>query len=232
MAAPTVNGTVGTAKCPGFGNANVTLNKPSGTAVGEILVAYITVYLGTAISKPTGWTQVYAIQNGNVYAGCYYRVVDGTEGSSFTWTNTSSTDRATGVIFRVGGADTTTPTDGSGTSSQTGDSAADTSPSVTTTVDQDLILVTHHSQRPPSTDTVPSGTTQIAFIDYTPDAVAAGTRLATTSKSPAGATGTYLWTITGFAADAILSSVAVAPSGGGSPPPPPAVSLLPLLGVG
>ncbi len=223
MAAPTINGTIGTATSPEFGDANVTLSKPSGTATGEVLAAYVTALGGTAIAEPAGWTAVYEVATGDAKSGLYYLVIVGGEPSSWTWTVTSGNDRTTGVIFRIGGADAATPLNASNYSSQSGDSAADTSPSVTTTVADCLVLVAYHYGSEPTIHTIPSGTSEV--VNFSRSGALAALRVATPDTPPgAGSTGTYLWTLSGFAGDAILSTAAFAPSGGSPPaalPPQP-----------
>jgi hypothetical protein len=78
----------------------IVINKPTSTAAGDILLAWITCgNSGTTVSL-AGWT-VLEYYNGFIPSDqadvVLYRVVDGTEGSSFTF-SLSGTDQTAGII--------------------------------------------------------------------------------------------------------------------------------------
>lgn len=89
---------------------NSTIAKPAGLTVGMTLIAFVGVgsTAGT-LSIPTGWSAatdfiVYDRANGRVF----WRVVDGTEGASFTFGG--AVDNGTGVaLVALKGANTTNP---------------------------------------------------------------------------------------------------------------------------
>lgn len=95
--------------------AGLTINKPAGVAVGDLLLAFV---MGcdddvATITPPSGWTSVrtQAIPGISQTSGCWYRFVDGSEGSSFSWTfsSQSASFPHTGCILAFSGVDTTTP---------------------------------------------------------------------------------------------------------------------------
>lgn len=215
MAVPTIASTA-TQNANGFTDPTIVFSKPSGVVTGDLLLAAVCNRDGSACSPPSGWTTidvtVYTGGSPNLLSAAYYRVADGSEGGTFTFGFTSSTDRSVGAIHRVTGADGTTPINAHGQSGQSGDSAADTSPSITTTVNDCLILTTHDHDGDPITNTVPAGTTALYYGNNNGVATAKG---ASTSLASAGATGTYQWTISGFAVDGVLRTLAIAPATGG-----------------
>ena len=91
--------------------------KPSGVQVGDLLVAVLFRY-GAQVaptSVPTGWTSngsplTGAIASSNTYL--YWKVADGTESSSLTWTWAASGIRTYGCVHAYrGGFDTSDPVD-------------------------------------------------------------------------------------------------------------------------
>ncbi|MDG4784436.1 hypothetical protein O7626_00550 [Micromonospora sp. WMMD1102] len=96
--AETTNGTAGT---------SVVVARPSGTAAGHVLVAYVAATSVPAITAPVGWTLFTSVDAGSScrLAG-YYRVAGGSEPASWTWTLGSS-QRAWGWVGAYSGVDTT-----------------------------------------------------------------------------------------------------------------------------
>lgn len=93
-----------------------TLNKPAGTADGDVLVAYITSDLNVAAPAPTGWTVVDSITEGTGTSASNLTVLmrDGLAADPSTWVgnygSTFSRCRATVVGYR-GAASTATQFD-------------------------------------------------------------------------------------------------------------------------
>ncbi len=112
------------------------ISKPSGTAVGDFLLAVIAVDRDAAhiINAPSGWTQVdHGESTGpNSVMAIFYKFAGVSESGSytFTWNNA---DRAVGAILRYTGVDTTDPINIK--NANTGTSNAAGAPSVVTTVD-------------------------------------------------------------------------------------------------
>jgi hypothetical protein len=202
-----------TATSPGSGDADVTLTKPSGTASGDLLIAHIVVTNGTDVAPPDGtWTPISEVTNGSTYDAAFWKVAGGSEPADYTFGNTSSGDRAAGAMCRISGADGTTPVNAAGSNSYTGDSAADESPSVTTTVGDCLLVLTHGADAAPTTNVVPSGSTEQW---YQANSSNTSTKGATVAAGAAGATGAKVWDVSGFTDTFVLRTIAVAPAGGG-----------------
>lgn len=106
---PTVVGTPTTAD-GSTAVASAALNVPAGAQVGEILLATVTTgSSGAAITPPTGWNVIKTGSDGgfNVW-WVGYRVVDGTESASYTWSWTSTTYHMM-TMARVAGTLTSAP---------------------------------------------------------------------------------------------------------------------------
>lgn len=203
----------------GFGNADVTITKPSGTTSGDLLIAHIIAYLGTDITPPSGWATLEEVDYGSSLRGVYYLIAGGSEPSEYVWDITvSASDRACGAIARISGADTTTPVNVYGYNQYTGDSETDQSPSVTTTVNDCLLLLVAGLGYGGSSYTVPASSTEQWFVASGASIV--GSVGATDSQASAGATGTKQWSISGtFGGGFVLWNIAIAPTGGGGGTP-------------
>jgi hypothetical protein len=125
------------------------VNKPSGVAVGDLLLLCIAsdgFTKGVEIVTPAGWTNLVnetptAGDGQNYFVA--WRIADGSEGSSFSGSVPGSGGFWACCCARFSGCDTTTPIDASAdTVHTTADSAPQTvvSPSITTTVDNTLLV--------------------------------------------------------------------------------------------
>ncbi len=101
MASPTVNGTAATTAVSAATTAPV-LNLPTGIVSGELLILVIAGISGTAPTA-TGWTK---LSTAGQHDYLFYRVADGSEGSTVTATTPSQ--KTASVAFRVGGQGTDT----------------------------------------------------------------------------------------------------------------------------
>jgi len=91
-----------------------------------------------SLASPAGWNAVHiADQGGAVTFGVWWKLAGASEGSNYTF-SWSSSEHAYGWIMRFTGHDPASPVDAN--SNDAGSGAAPTSPSVTTTVDNALIL--------------------------------------------------------------------------------------------
>jgi len=113
--------------------------KPTGTAVGDVLVAVIGFTPNTVtITTPSGWSYVRddaGAANCRMYL--FTRVVDGSEGATISFA-TSAACAGISTMFRIAGANTTTPINVSGA---TVTNATDpVAPSITTTTANCLIV--------------------------------------------------------------------------------------------
>lgn len=110
----TVTGTPTTTdNAGGTSSSSIVVNVPTGATVGEVLVCHLSTGANNgAVTTPSGWT---ALQSGpdtfgpTIYGTLAYRVVTGTEAASYTWTTASSSNKYGATMFRVAGANTTTP---------------------------------------------------------------------------------------------------------------------------
>ena len=102
-----------------FSASNVTtlaINKPTGVTSGDLLLILCANEANDDVAQwngttPTGFTWLgseYGSSVSDQTASGYYRIADGTEGSTFTVTSTGSWER-TQWCFRISGVDQTTP---------------------------------------------------------------------------------------------------------------------------
>jgi hypothetical protein len=79
--------------------ASVTVNKPAGAAVGHLLVAHCSANSAVASwTAPSGWN-LEVFNNTSMSSAVFTRWVDGTEGTSFTFTRTNNTTNPAQVII-------------------------------------------------------------------------------------------------------------------------------------
>lgn len=153
------------------GTLSLTINKPSGTQQGDVMVASIAIRPSTAVITATGWTLVRRVDNANANANSlvvYYKVAGASEPANYQWTFNTSTGSA-GGIRSFSGIDTDNPIDvEAGQNSASGLTV--TAPSVTTRFASDMI-VTSHAISSTATFAAPVGMTE-AF-DVSSDAVPA-----------------------------------------------------------
>lgn len=154
---------------------------PSGTVAGDLLVAGI--YSNAAITPPSGWTLIRTVGSGHTGSlHVYYKVVGNSEPGSYTF---STSDEASGGIARITGAHATYPIRQSATAASTN------SPSVSTTVDDCLILRAVGGARQDSLNFVtPAGCAQVWNFGGGANFQSTEQALFTQSQATAGATGT------------------------------------------
>lgn len=88
------------------------INKPTGTASGDLLVAYLASGASVTFTLPSGWTLVSAYLNtgSNMTAGVAYKVAGGSEPTSYTFSDdTASGAPLCGAILTYRGVDTVNP---------------------------------------------------------------------------------------------------------------------------
>jgi hypothetical protein len=128
---------------------NITISTPSGTSEGDLLIAIVVIEQDdTATLAPPageGWNQISIDHYGSsstrgVTVGAWWKNADASESASHQFTWTRIPPRSYGWIMRFTGHDSTTPIDDYATYGET--SSTPTSPSVTTTVADCLILRT------------------------------------------------------------------------------------------
>ena len=140
---------------------SLTIDKPSGTVAGDVMIASIAVRPNTAtMTAPAGWKLVRRIDNGNENANSlavYYKVAGGSEPANYAWTFSTPTSAA-GGIQTFTGVDTTSPINVEG-GQTTANALSHTTPSVTTTV-ADTMIVTSHAFASAASWVPPSGMTE------------------------------------------------------------------------
>lgn len=94
----------------GAGGTSINIPSPSGSQVGDVLLAQLVVSVATTnITPPFGWTMVTLIPSGSsVKEAVYYKVFTSSEPSSYTWT-LSSSQAATGGISSFANVDLLNP---------------------------------------------------------------------------------------------------------------------------
>jgi hypothetical protein len=135
------------------GSSSLTINKPGGTASGNVLVATITAAGTGAITPPSGWTVIRDTTT-TLRQTSYFHVAGTSEPGSYAWT-LGSAHLASGGIAAYSGVDTNVPVDASATGS--GTSGSMTVPSVTTNVASDLVIAVVGSTGTWSTNSVTPG---------------------------------------------------------------------------
>lgn len=121
MASPTIPaGTSGQQSVSGANAASFVPSKPVGTAVGDVLVAIFYTDATGTVTMPTGFTNLYNVNpSGSMHLRLDWKIADGTEGTTLTWS-------WTGSVWRVGALLRATGTQTSGTPYERNNSASNT----------------------------------------------------------------------------------------------------------
>ena len=155
------------ASSAGASSGTLTINKPSGTQSGDVMVATVAVRPNTAAITASGWTLVRRLDNASGNANSlavYYKVAGSSEPSSYSFSFSTSTGAAGGIASFIN-VDTTNPIDvDAGQNTASGLSLA--APSVTTRYTNDMI-VTSHAFASSATFTAPSGMTEAIDVAST-----------------------------------------------------------------
>lgn len=99
----------------------VVVNKPADVVAGDLLIAFIGVSapaVPVAVNTPSGWTLI-RTDNITIAGGgaaeaqvrSFYRIADGTEGSTFTFTFTATASEIGTQVHRINGTHATVPID-------------------------------------------------------------------------------------------------------------------------
>lgn len=104
----------GSANTATTATTDLTIAKPSGVTTGDVMIVNISkVGNNTTAPTSTGWTLIDGRNLGGItprYGAVLYRVVDGTEGVSFTFALGAGTTGAVGSIVAFSGVDVSGPT--------------------------------------------------------------------------------------------------------------------------
>ena len=124
----------------GGNGSSVVINKPPGTAAGDLLIAAVATDGNRAatLTAPTGWTAVDVSQQGGaVTFGVWWKQAGASESGTYTFSWIGGA-KAYGMVMRFTGHDPASPINVSATNGAT--SSAPTAPAVTTTVTDTMIL--------------------------------------------------------------------------------------------
>lgn len=117
---------------------SMVVDMPASPTVGNLLVMIFGYFTTFSAGGLTAWTQQqYRSSASNYGAAIYTRVVDGTESATYTATGFVSTETRNCSVLEVSGHD---GVDASALGFSTSSSSSWTSPSVTTTVADDLVI--------------------------------------------------------------------------------------------
>ncbi len=174
--------------------ASITINRPTGTAQGDVLIAVIAVRPQTVtITAPAGFTLVNRQNNASGSANSvamYWKLAASGEPASYTWSFSANTGNA-GGIMAFSGVDNATPINVSAGSTTTTSTTNFAAPSVTTTM-ANTMTVTGHEYASSDRWTAQSGLTEAFDVASLPVADALGIAVLGSYKADptAGATGT------------------------------------------
>lgn len=182
MASPAVAGTANV-NSVGTASSSYVANAPASIATGELLICSVLVRSAGAsntVTRPTGWTIIDEyISAGN--AGMilsYWKLATGSEPASYTFTGTVSAVYIA-TAFRVTGADTTTPVNGTPQHASDAGPTVHTIPAVTTTVADTMLVAIEGSVANVSLASTWGTMTQVWF---------SATGTGTSARSQGGAT--------------------------------------------
>jgi hypothetical protein len=122
----------------GTGTTSLSVNKPTGVAQGDVMLATLTATGTGSITAPSGWTAITnATQGTALRQATYYKVAGASEGSSYSWGLGTSRSTSAGIVaYR--GVNQTAPVDASATATATSGNAV--GPSVTTSAASDQVV--------------------------------------------------------------------------------------------
>lgn len=163
MAFPVLEETT-TADSGSTAQSSITVNKPAGTQVDDLLILFVYNDPGTSstppFQTPSGFTQDYNVE-GDTFADCsfgvFHRVADGTEGANFTITANDSA-RIGAVCFRVSNIDTASPIDVLGAETNQGTGTTHDHTSFNTGTDEVLVFGLGTATRGDRTFSISAGT--------------------------------------------------------------------------
>ena len=122
-------------------NTTCTINKPSGTQEGDLLILHCTINDHHALTGPFGWTILLPeVQGGKQTTASWFKIANASEPSSYdvTW---STGEVYVGGIIRITDHDSADPIQATATATGTEDDIIN--PSVTTTKDDTLLIGFH-----------------------------------------------------------------------------------------
>lgn len=181
--------TVGTATTyASGGSGKATTALPAGVVSGDVLVSYVETFPGATVTCASGWKRVVDVVNGASYSGsrldACVTVATGSEPAPSATISPST--QVSMVTIAFSGVDSTSPVDASA-----GASGA-TSPSVTTSLPGDFLVLGEGSGGWKATAGAPSGTTLGATVNDRGNSQTAGASVLSPSS---GASVTHTWSL-------------------------------------
>ena len=198
----------GAAANNGAGGSSLTINVPTGTSSGDVMVAFVVVRTaGNVITPPAGWSLVLRQDSGSALSTVtYVKVAGAAESASYSW-SFGTAGEASGWIADYVGVSTSTPVDASHGQYNASTSNVDNS-GVTTTAANDM-LVYGVGIIIPTTVNVPSGFTEEC---YSASNSATTAEMSQELYASAGATGTIHGTHNGGSNSNITQLIALKPA--------------------
>ena len=200
---------------------SVSVNKPSGTQEGDLLIACYTTDGSHTLSAPdSSWTLLVGgrgnSSDNTPSFGVWYKIATASENSSYTF-DCGRNESHYVVLLRYTGHDSSSPINASAIANSTG-SYYPTAPTITTTIDDCIILRVFGADDDDTPYSVPSGYTEryngVSSTGYG----TCGGAGADAVQSSAGSTGTAFFT-TNASEEWMAATIAIAP------PPKPTVSV-------
>jgi hypothetical protein len=197
----------------------LTVNRPTGLAWGQLLIAVITAHGGTLadLTAPAGWTEQHTNSQATLVCKVFYHVFDNTEPATWDFGYHGSADTCL-ALFRIKGADPSPVI----VTTSTGIAAvgsSDDSPSVTPTGNDDLLLtlLANAGEGVTYVETDPAAMTDLGQTQVPGNFMA----LAATKQrlASSAATGVRTWTsVTPTGNVGASFSIAIKSISGGTPP--------------
>jgi hypothetical protein len=222
-----------------YGNASsaaATLSKPTGVADGELLVAFVELRTSTAgtWTLPTGWTsQVTNTTNHQwLVATKPIPTASAESAGSYVFTNNQAASRMAAAMFRVSGADATTPIDAIGVVSSQAFTTSPVLPAVTAVAATSLLLAfgayVQQTSASVSSWTADAAMTQVVQVTGGTAGTAAsvGIQVASQAITSAGSTGTRGPTVSPAPTNSGGVMLTIKPAGVAPPPPPPSTVVM------
>ncbi len=205
----------------GSGGTTLTLNTPTGTSNGDVMVAHVVVQTaGNSIAAPSGWAIIKRLDTTtNIATATYWKVAGSSEPSSYTWTFGTSGE-ASGGIASYTGVNTTNPIDVSMVQYNNGTTNVDNT-GVTTTFANEMLVYAVGIVSASPTLTVPSGFTQEWKTSSTSNTTS---EMSQKIASSAGSTGTIHGTLSSTYST-VTHLIALRPASATPPTPPSGISL-------
>lgn len=212
--------------------SSITVNKPANTADGDLLVAFV-YFRNSAgtITTPAGWTALGPANTVDETFVAYYKPIptaSAEAATTYVFSSSAGSSRTVGVIFRVTGANLTTPLDAAGVQAAHTGTSSLALPEVTAASTRALLLsfeILNTSTTTTSAFTAPTGMTEVAQDTAVGAAATATVQVAQQSLTATGGTGSRTATISPTAANSGGFMVTIV---NGTPAPASTVSYMSL----